>query len=79
MSRTVRDFVKTLCREGLDDAAVYAVGANTRWRDKPEEIRNLLLKRGSRWRQMGGREKLNPTQVKRIFKFSSSRFTISNR
>ena len=61
--RTVRDFVRDLCRSGRTDQQVKAVALNTRWRDADEEIILWLKRRGDRWRGLGPIENIPPTVV----------------
>lgn len=54
-TRTVRDFVRSLCLRGLSDKAVRAVAANCRWKTHMTEVDDLLDRRGDRWREKGAR------------------------
>ena len=48
--RTVRDFVRDLCCRGKTDLQVRGVARETRWRDKMDEVKSWLSRRGDRWR-----------------------------
>lgn len=48
--RTVRDFVRELCKAGKNDEHVKLIARNTRWRDHIEEVLYWLRRRGDRWR-----------------------------
>lgn len=54
--RTVRDFVKDMCRRGRTDTDIKAVAFGTRWRTQLAEVYRLLAVCGRKWRELGPRE-----------------------